>query len=112
MLPKIHRLNSKYLKNIYQEGKKYRGEFGMLVVKEFVNTSPQFAFVVSKKIGNAVQRHRMTRLLRQITFETLKEYDLLNKGFKCQYIAFKYCDKYEELKREYSEQIKRAFTVT
>lgn len=110
MLPYIHRLDSKHLKSIYNDGKKYRGEFGMLVVKEFDTGPCQFAFVVSKKIGNAVQRHAMTRLLRQITIETVKEYGLENKPYKCQYIAFKYCNTYEKLKEEYSEQIRMAFT--
>ncbi|MGI6423326.1 MAG: ribonuclease P protein component [Candidatus Dojkabacteria bacterium] len=109
MLPYLHRLNSKEISKVYNEGKKYRGEFGMLVVLQSKENIAQFAFVVNKKIGNAVLRHRMTRLLREITMEVIKEHDFENKPFKCQYIAFKYCDNYEKLKEEYSEQIKTAF---
>jgi ribonuclease P protein component len=113
MLPKKHRLNQKYFKEVYTSGKKNRGNFGMLVVKNSPNSkSTQFGFVLSKKIGNAVQRHRMTRLLRQITYDILKKYELFDTTFQCQYIAFKYCDNYEELYNEYSKQIIDAFGVT
>jgi len=112
MLPLKHRLDAKYFKKIYTEGRKYRGEYGMLVAKDSTLEYAQFAFVISKKIGNAVQRHRMTRLLRQITLETLSTYSLSEKPFQCQYIGFKYCDSYEKLKEEYSEQIKQALGVS
>ena len=112
MLTRQHRLNAKYFKQVYNEGKKFRGEFGMLVARNYENDIPQFGFVISKKIGNAPQRHRMTRLLRQITRETLTENNLNERNFQCQYIAFKYCDNYEILREEYSKQIKDAFSVT
>lgn len=108
MLSKKYRLEAKYFPRIYKEGKKYRGMFGMLVVKPLEIDNPQFAFVVSKKIGNSVQRHHMTRLLRQITHECIKEFNL-EKNLGCQYVAFKYTDIYEELKKEYSRQLKEAF---
>jgi len=112
MLPSKHRLDAKYFKKIYTEGKKYRGEYGMLVTKDSNQEYAQFAYVISKKIGNAVQRHRMTRLLRQITLETLSTYSLEQKPLQCQYVGFKYCDSYEKLKEEYSKQIKEAFGVS
>ena len=112
MLSKKYRLEAKYLPGIYKEGKKFRGEYGMLVVKPLDIENPRFAFVVSKKVGNSVQRHRMTRLLRQITHEYIKEMNIDDQRLGCQYIAFKYADKYEELKKEYSEQIKKAFSIT
>lgn len=108
MLSKKYRLEAKYLPRIYRDGKKFRGEYGMLVVKKLEALNPQFAFVVSKKIGNSVQRHHMTRLLRNITHECIKELEL-KKNLGCQYIAFKYVDSYDELKKEYSKQIKEAF---
>lgn len=108
MLSKKYRLDAKYIPQIYKEGRKFRGEYGMLVVKQFEMENPKFAFVVSKKIGNSVQRHHMTRLLRNITYECIKEFTL-EKGLGCQYIAFKYIDGYEELKKEYSRQLKEAF---
>ncbi|MDX9738748.1 MAG: ribonuclease P protein component [Candidatus Dojkabacteria bacterium] len=112
MLTHQHRLNAKHFKQVYNEGKKFRGEFGMLVAREYDSDVSQFAFVVSKKIGNAPERHRMTRLLRQITREILTEYNLKERNIQCQYIAFKYCDNYAILKEEYSKQLKEAFSVS
>lgn len=112
MLSKKYRLGAKYLTRIYKEGRKFRGEYGMLVVKPLDINNPQFAFVVSKKVGNSVERHRMTRLLRQITQESIKELNIDEHKLGCQYIAFKYEDKYEELRKEYREQIKKAFDIT
>jgi ribonuclease P protein component len=77
----------------------------MLIAIESNVNHPQFGFVVSKKVGNAVYRHRMTRLLRQITVDTLKKNNLENTSFQCQYVAFKYSDNYDELSKEYSKQI-------
>jgi ribonuclease P protein component len=111
MLPSRHRLNAKHFKTIYTEGKKYRGIFGMLIVRNSSTPYSQFGFVVSKKVGNSVQRHKVTRLLRQITFDTITKYKLEEKPFQCQYISFKYCDSYEELNKEYSKQIIDAFRV-
>lgn len=110
MLPLKHRLNSKLFKHIYNDGKKYRGNIGMLVVKKDLKTlNPKFGFVVSKKIGDAPTRHRMTRLLRNITMEVIKENGLEEKPFLCQYIAFKFINSYSELKAEYEQQILKAF---
>jgi len=110
MLSKKYRLEPKNFQKIYKEGKKLRAEYGMLVVKKLDIQNPQFAFVVSKKIGNAVQRHKMTRLLRQITSEFLQGAE--KENLACQYIAFKYSDSYEELKREYIKQLEEAFRIT
>lgn len=110
MLSRKYRLEPKNLQKIYKEGKKFRGEYGMLVVKKLDIQNSQFAFVVSKKVGNAVQRHKMTRLLRQITGEFLQRVE--KENLACQYIAFKYCDNYEELKKEYLKQLEEAFGIT
>lgn len=112
MLPKKYRLESKNLSKIYKEGERLRGEIGMLVVKPLEIENPQFVFVVSKKVGNSVQRHRMTRLLRQITIECIKELNIDKHRLGCQYIAFKYIPNYEKLKKEYSKQIEEAFKNT
>lgn len=112
MLQKKYRLDAKYFKNIYQKGKKFRGDLGMFVVVSSDSTeNPQFGFVVSKKIGNAVQRHRMTRLLREVTHDVIKKFQLEEKKYLCQYIAFRFTDSYEDLYKEYSKQILEAFNV-
>lgn len=108
MLSKKYRLSSKRIKNVYQNGKKYRGNYGMLIATPSDTDNPQFLFVVSKKIGNAPTRHRMTRLLRQISMDVIKDNELLNKGFQFQYIAFKFTDSYKELRKEYEKQLLEA----
>ena len=103
MLPHQKRLNPNEIKKVLNKGKKYRGEYGMLISVKANDKDSKFAFVVSKKIGNAVQRHRMTRILREITKEFNNE-----KSIKGVYVAFKYCDNYEELKKEFISQYIKA----
>ena len=69
MLPKKHRLSAKEFPLLYKKGFKSKGEYVMLVCLENNTSSTLFGFVVSKKIGNSVKRHRMTRLLRAISME-------------------------------------------
>ena len=112
MIPFKYHLNSRQFKTIYNQGEKTKGKFGMLVVKKDMSVlNPKFGFVVSKKIGNAPTRHRMTRLLRNITTEIIKEYGLEEKPYLCEYIAFKFTDSYSELKEEYGRQILKSFNV-
>lgn len=103
MLPKKHRLSAKEFPLLYKNGFKSKGEYGMLVCLENNTSSTLFGFVVSKKIGNSVKRHRMTRLLRAISMDLVKEKSL--EGFSFQYIAFKFCDDYKTLKEEFTKQL-------
>jgi len=105
MLPKKHRLPAKEFQNLYKSGFKVKGKYGMLISKLNSKSIPQFGFVVSKKIGNAVQRHRMTRLLRVISIEAVKNFDLAGRKF--QYVSFEFCDSYENLKNEFFSQIEK-----
>lgn len=98
MLPKKFRLPAKDFNRVYSSGLKYRGKFGMLVVVKNDNKSPRVGFVVSKKIGNAVIRHRMTRLLRVIFLEIFEEFN--NPPFDIQYISFEFCNEKEILKKD------------
>lgn len=99
MLPKKYRLNPKDFNKIYTRGLKYRGKYGMLVITEST-TSPTIGFVLNKKIGNAVHRHRMTRLLRVIMMEIVKEMKLEETKIKMEYIAFEFCDSKDILKED------------
>lgn len=101
MLPRKNRLKDKYFKELYQRGKKFRGEYGMLITKKTPEIEePQFAFVVSKKIGNAVQRHRTTRLLRELARGKISEV----KNVSFLYVAYIYCDEYEKLEEDFNKQ--------
>lgn len=107
MLPKKYRLPAKDFQFLYKNGLKVRGQFGMLIFKSNRKDSPLFGFVVSKKVGNAVARHRMTRLLRAISMEAVKEMDLENKAVSFEYIAFIFCDDYSQLREEFFDQVKK-----
>lgn len=112
MLPKKYRLPAKNFQNTYKFGKKFRGKYGVLIVAENRNSTPLFGFVVSKKIGNAVIRHRFTRILRNISQEAIKDFNIENKGLSFQYIAFEFCNDYNEVKKEFYIQMENAIKHT
>lgn len=105
MLPKKFRLPVENFENVYRTGKKVRGKYGMLVFSENNVDNPRIGFVVSKKIGNAVMRHRMTRLLRNSFLDSVNELNISEVSFDFQYVAFVYCDKYSLLKEEIKNQL-------
>ena len=111
MLPKEHRLPAKNFGSLYKKGKKQRGKYGMIVHVENSKKIPRFGFVVSKKIGNSVIRHRMTRLLRVVFMEIVKEKELSNLSKDFQYIAFSFCGEKELLKKEISLQMESILNV-
>jgi ribonuclease P protein component len=106
MLPKRFRLPAKDFRKQYQKGKKIRGKYGMFVVSENSVGKPRFGFVVSKKVGNAVERNRLTRVLRVIIMEVVNEKNMGNIGKDFQYIAFKFCEKTSLLRKEIFLQMK------
>jgi len=109
MLPRKNRLNKNHFKELYDFGKKFRGEYGMLIVRKKENLpQAQFAFVVSKKVGNAVQRHKMTRLLREIARKKIEK----GNGIESIYVAFKYCNEYEKLEKDFNKLFDDAVRIT
>jgi ribonuclease P protein component len=102
MLPKENRLSKKEFQKLDKNAEKFRGEYGMVVLEMYKGNTPKFGFIVSKKIGNAVQRHKMTRLLREIARENLKNV----MDIKGVYIAYKYCDDYEKLEKDFTEHFR------
>lgn len=109
MLQKRYRLPPKLFNYIYEKGTKYRNKYGMLVAVPYSGEiTPKFGFVVSKKIGDAPDRHRMTRLLRVIVHESVEEFELKDNGYIYEYIAFKFCDDYHELKDSFQKLLKKS----
>ncbi len=110
MLPRKNRLKAKHIKGLYDRGLKSRGQYGMLISqKDSTVDEYEISFVVSKKIGNAVQRHRMTRLLREISRKNLKKGV---NGYKFVYVAFKYCNDYEQLEKDFNQQLQKSISNT
>lgn len=104
MLPKKFRLPPENFKQVYRQGKKARGKYGMFVFVKTEVGNPRFGFVVSKKVGGAVARNRMVRLLKVVVMEIVNEKNLSGLSMDFQYIAFSYCDKKNLLKKEIEEQ--------
>ncbi len=107
MLPTKYKLPAKEFRYVYTKGRKFRGKYGMLVANNS-NLPSRFGFVLNKKIGNAVMRHRMTRLLRVCVIELTKEMNLDNVKYNFEYIAFEFCNSKEDLKMELQEQFMQA----
>ncbi|MCA9374773.1 ribonuclease P protein component [Candidatus Dojkabacteria bacterium] len=114
MLNKQNRLNSARLFNtVYKYGRKRKSEYGMFVAlldKNYSAENPsvcpaKFGFIVKKKIGNAVQRHKMTRWLRELSREALKASSSRLDGLIISYIAFTLPASYQELKKDFEEAL-------
>lgn len=107
MLPKKYKLPAKDFRSVYSRGLKFRGKYGMLIASPS-SVPSRFGFVLNKKIGNAVQRHRMTRLLRVAVMDLVKELELDNYKLNFEYVAFEFCNIKEDLVVEMREQFKKA----
>ena len=66
MLPQLHRLKrSVDLQLVQKQGRSWRHPLCILVAQQNGVASSRFAFVASKRVGNAVVRNRVKRLLRE-----------------------------------------------
>lgn len=52
-------------KEIYRTGKSYANKYLIMYVKKNNNNNNRIGISVSKKVGNSVIRHRITRLVRE-----------------------------------------------
>lgn len=52
-------------KEIYRDGKSYANKYLIMYVKKNNINSNRLGISVSKKVGNSVVRHRVTRLIRE-----------------------------------------------
>lgn len=76
MLPAKYRLRRRGdVANVLANGRKTPA--GAVVIHSLMKAEPpsEFAFVVSKKVGNSVVRHRVTRVLRHIVAEELTSFN-------------------------------------
>ena len=56
--------NSDFL-NVYRQGKSYANRYLVMYILENELEKNRFGITVSKKVGNSVVRHRITRLIRE-----------------------------------------------
>ena len=56
--------NSNYLR-VYRQGKSYANRYLVMYVLENGLQKNRYGITVSKKVGNSVVRHRVTRLIRE-----------------------------------------------
>ena len=79
MFQKI-RKNIEFL-NVYRHGKSYANKYLVMYVLSNKIDESRFGITVSKKVGNSVVRHRITRLIRECIrlqeSNILTEYDIV-----------------------------------
>ena len=79
MFQKI-RKNIEFL-NVYRHGKSYANKYLIMYVLNNKLDENRFGITVSKKVGNSVVRHRITRLIRECIrlqeSNILTEYDIV-----------------------------------
>lgn len=68
--------NSKDFQSVYKEGKSYANKYLVMYIKENHSDLNRLGISVSKKVGNSIVRHRITRLIRE-------SYRLQEEHFKC-----------------------------
>ena len=51
---------------VYKNGKSYANRYLVMYVKDNDRESNRIGISVSKKVGNSVVRHRITRIMREI----------------------------------------------
>ncbi len=85
MLPKRYRLRrSVDLEKVRQSGRSWRHPLAILAAGENGLDMSRFAFIASRRVGNAVQRNRAKRLLREAVHQQLPE---IKPGWDCIFIA-------------------------
>jgi len=85
MLPQPHRLKrSADVNSVRQQGRSWRHPLCILLSRQGGIEASRFAFVASKRVGKAVVRNRVKRLLREAVRLHLDE---IQPGWDCVWIA-------------------------
>ncbi len=85
MLPKEHRLrHASDIKQVREQGKSWRHPLLILLVRATDYSISRFAFVASKRVGNAVVRNRAKRLGRESVHHLLEQ---IQPGWDCVFIV-------------------------
>ncbi|MCR4604399.1 MAG: ribonuclease P protein component [Eubacterium sp.] len=63
--------NNQEFQKVYKKGRSRANKYLVMYVVKGQSGPCRYGFSVSKKVGNSVRRHRITRLLR----ETVRKYD-------------------------------------
>jgi len=88
MLQPQYRLRrSADLKRVREQGRSRRHPLVVLVIQPNGLAVSRFAFIASRRVGNAVQRNRARRLLREVIRSHLME---IESGWDCLLIARHY----------------------
>lgn len=77
--------NENFLK-VYRQGKSYANRYLVMYILPNGTEKNKFGITVSKKVGNSVVRHRITRLMRESIRLNL---DLFEKGYDIVFVARK-----------------------
>jgi len=85
MLPPLHRLkHSADVTLVQQRGRSWRHPLCILLSKQGNTEASRFAFVASKRVGKAVVRNRVKRLMREAVRLHLGD---IQPGWDCVWIA-------------------------
>lgn len=69
---------------VYHQGKSYANKYLVMYVLSNNSEENRFGITVSKKVGNSVVRHRVTRLIRESIRLNLEQFE---KGFDIVIVA-------------------------
>ncbi len=106
MLKKRYRISQKKdFDKIYKLGKKFKGNYGMLIgLGDEGLFNCEFGIVVGKKIGKANERNKFKRWFRYLVQGLLNEGFFEKEKLKITYVAFKKPENFENFKKELLEQ--------
>ena len=111
MLPQENRLKtSRDFDKVYKKGSHYRGTYGKLVVFNRNDDSPtRFGIVVSAKRGNAVERNRAKRQVREAIRSVLPS---IKVGHDVTFITWDISFAYNEISEDVQRLMKSSKLIT